>query len=71
MWSAALGEAGPQGPACIEIPTDVLTEPGAGHVDTAGNRRGVVAVQADAGTWLDPGPLGCPGWACASRSRRR
>jgi acetolactate synthase-1/2/3 large subunit len=27
VWSAALGEDGPQGPACIEIPTDVLEEP--------------------------------------------
>jgi acetolactate synthase-1/2/3 large subunit len=30
VWSAALGENGPQGPACIEIPTDVLEEPTAG-----------------------------------------
>jgi acetolactate synthase-1/2/3 large subunit len=30
VWSAALGEQGPEGPACIEIPTDVLEEPAEG-----------------------------------------
>ncbi|HEX6493758.1 MAG TPA: thiamine pyrophosphate-binding protein, partial [Candidatus Dormibacteraeota bacterium] len=30
VWSAALGEDGPQGPACLEVPTDVLEEPAAG-----------------------------------------
>ena len=30
VWSAALGEDGAAGPACIEVPTDVLEEPAAG-----------------------------------------
>ena len=30
VWSAALGEEGPQGPACIEVPTDLLEEPADG-----------------------------------------
>ncbi|HEX3605449.1 MAG TPA: thiamine pyrophosphate-binding protein [Candidatus Dormibacteraeota bacterium] len=30
VWSAALGEDGPQGPACLELPTDLLEEPATG-----------------------------------------
>ncbi|HEY2704526.1 MAG TPA: thiamine pyrophosphate-binding protein [Candidatus Dormibacteraeota bacterium] len=41
VWSAALGEEGPQGPACLEIPTDVLTEPAA-TVDRGPRRAAAV-----------------------------